>query len=128
MSRELEVSDRIDLGARLGPVMTACIGVATRGVQVPHTFSTECQTGATTPGADVRAWLPSRSRKLGEERPQLRRDDFRLAVVGGAQVVEPIQRLYRTLGNSRSSASRDVLRNNGLLLPPSNKTSAPIDL
>lgn len=31
------MSDRIDLGARLGPVMTACIGVATRGVQVPHT-------------------------------------------------------------------------------------------
>ena len=98
MSRELEVSDRIDLGARLGPVMTACIGVATRGVQVPHTFSTECQTGATTPGADVRAWLPSRSRKLGEERPQLRRDDFRLAVVGGAQVVEPIQRLSPDAG------------------------------
>jgi hypothetical protein len=34
----------------------------------------------------------------------------------------------RTLGNSRSSASRDVLTNNGLLLPPSNKTSAPTDL
>ncbi len=98
MKHEEGARDRIDLGARLGPVMTACIGVATRGVQVPHTFSTECQTGATTPGADVRAWLPSRSRKLGEERPQLRRDDFRLAVVGGAQVVEPIQRLSPDAG------------------------------
>ena len=45
MSRELEVSDRIDLGARLGPVMTACIGVATRGVQVPHGMHIECQAG-----------------------------------------------------------------------------------
>jgi len=27
------VSGRIDLGARLGPVLTACIGVTTRGVR-----------------------------------------------------------------------------------------------
>jgi hypothetical protein len=30
------VSNRIDLGARLGPALTACIGVTTRGVRASH--------------------------------------------------------------------------------------------
>jgi hypothetical protein len=36
------VSGRIDLGARLGPALTACIGVTTRGVWASH-LSTGCQ-------------------------------------------------------------------------------------
>jgi hypothetical protein len=34
--REERASGRIDLGARLGPALTACIGVSTRGVRVSH--------------------------------------------------------------------------------------------
>ena len=36
MRHELGVSGRIDLGARLGPALTACIGVTTRGVRASH--------------------------------------------------------------------------------------------
>jgi hypothetical protein len=41
------VSGRIDLAARLGPALTAYIGVRTRGVRAAHThtFSTGCQDG-----------------------------------------------------------------------------------
>ena len=36
MRQEEGAGGRIDLGARLGPVLTACIGVTTRGVQASH--------------------------------------------------------------------------------------------
>jgi hypothetical protein len=36
LRHELGVSGRIDLGARLGPALTACIGVTTRGVRASH--------------------------------------------------------------------------------------------
>jgi hypothetical protein len=36
LRHEEGASGRIDLGARLGPEMTACIGVTTRGVRASH--------------------------------------------------------------------------------------------
>ena len=48
------MSGRIDLGARLGPALTACIGVTTRGVRAYTRYARGARP-ATTPGADVRA-------------------------------------------------------------------------
>ena len=82
---ERGASGKIDLGARLGPVLTACIGVTTRGVRASHSRH-RVPGPATPPGADVRALRHSRSRKLGEERLQLCRDEGRLATVISGRV------------------------------------------
>ena len=86
MRHEEGVSGRIDLGARLGPALTACIGVTTRGVRASHPDAQGARRPATPPGADVRAFRHSRSRKLGEERLQLCRDEGRLATVISGRV------------------------------------------
>ena len=50
------VSGRIDLGARLGPALTACIGVTTRGVRAAHTYAQGARRPESATMAAPRTW------------------------------------------------------------------------
>ena len=66
-------SDRIDLGARLGPLLTACNGVTTRGVRAAHVTHRGARRPATTPGR--RAWRPRAAAPRRARRGRWRRDE-----------------------------------------------------
>ena len=51
MRHEEGVSGRIDLGARLGPALTACIGVTTRGVRAVTRYAQGARTATTAQAA-----------------------------------------------------------------------------